>query len=56
MSSAALDVLAGRVAIVTGGAANLGRAIVERLARRGASVVIGDRNAGMRVTGGRATY
>jgi NAD(P)-dependent dehydrogenase (short-subunit alcohol dehydrogenase family) len=56
MSSVALDVLAGRVALVTGGVANLGRAIVDRLARRGASVVIGDRNAGTRVAGGQATY
>ena len=44
MSSSALDILAGRVAIVTGGAASLGRAIVELLARRGASVVICDRD------------
>jgi 3-oxoacyl-[acyl-carrier protein] reductase len=37
--------LAGRVAIVTGGAASLGKAIAEGLARRGATVVIADRDA-----------
>ena len=34
----------GRVAVVTGGAASLGRSIVEGLARRGATVVIADRD------------
>lgn len=34
--------LAGRVAIVTGGAAGIGRAVVERLLDEGASVVIAD--------------
>jgi NAD(P)-dependent dehydrogenase (short-subunit alcohol dehydrogenase family) len=37
--------LEGRVAIVTGGAAGLGEAIVRRLAADGARVVIADRNA-----------
>ncbi|MCL4764626.1 MAG: glucose 1-dehydrogenase [Hyphomicrobiaceae bacterium] len=37
--------LAGRIAIVTGGAAGLGKAIVEDLARRKAAVLIADRDA-----------
>ena len=44
MSTGATPQLTGRVAIVTGGAASLGRAIVDVLAQRGASVVIADRD------------
>jgi 3-oxoacyl-[acyl-carrier protein] reductase len=44
MSTAAETRLAGQVAIVTGSAAGLGRAIVEMLAGLGAAVVIADRD------------
>ena len=44
MSADFHDTLSGRVAIVTGGAASLGKATSLGLARRGASVVIGDRD------------
>ncbi|MFL6035432.1 MAG: SDR family NAD(P)-dependent oxidoreductase, partial [Gaiellaceae bacterium] len=37
--------LAGRVAIVTGGAAGIGRAVVDRLASEGAAVVVADVSA-----------
>jgi len=44
MSADLHDTLSGRVAIVTGGAASLGKATSLGLARRGACVVIGDRD------------
>lgn len=43
-SVGALHSLAGRAAVVTGGAEGLGRAIARRLAEAGAAVLIGDRN------------
>jgi NAD(P)-dependent dehydrogenase (short-subunit alcohol dehydrogenase family) len=37
-----MDIFSGKVAIVTGGASGIGRALGEELARRGANVVLGD--------------
>jgi len=42
MTDAAMFSLEGKVAVITGGAANLGQATAERFARAGAKVVIGD--------------
>ncbi len=42
MSATGLQVFDGAVAIVTGGASGIGRALSEELARRGASVVLAD--------------
>jgi len=40
-----MDIFSGKIAIVTGGASGIGRAISEQLASRGASVVLADINA-----------
>lgn len=42
-----MDVFSGKVAIVTGGASGIGRALSEQLAQRGATVVMTDVNAGL---------
>jgi len=61
--SALVKTLAGKVAIVTGGASGIGRALSEELARRGCDVVVADRQSelandvagSIRAGGGRAT-
>ncbi len=62
MSTATLRTYQGAVAIITGGASGIGRALGEELARRGAEVVLADRQvdlaaeaaAGIRAQGGKA--
>ena len=43
----ALRIFDGAVAIITGGASGIGRALSEALGRRGASVVLADRQAAL---------
>jgi NAD(P)-dependent dehydrogenase (short-subunit alcohol dehydrogenase family) len=43
--------LSGRAAVVTGGAAGIGRAVAERLAREGAAVLVADRDQQTGATG-----
>ena len=62
MSADRKERLAGKVALVTGGASGIGRAMAEELANRGAEIVLGDRQTdlargiaeGIRHRGGRA--
>jgi NAD(P)-dependent dehydrogenase (short-subunit alcohol dehydrogenase family) len=42
-----MDVFTGKIAIVTGGASGIGKALSEQLAERGATVVVTDVNAGL---------
>ena len=62
-TSSTLRIFDGAVAIITGGASGIGRALSEALGRRGASVVLADRQielaqevvAGIQERGGRAS-